>query len=241
MSSGVAHGAMECRRCWKAAEMMQCVGNFKLVHDPGHWGARTPKTLVLGVSKGNTQSSAYAQGDFDEVGFKGNRRRLLEILQSIGLLSHEGITQFERRFTASESEFAFASIVRCSLTGFDVKKNVYAADSCNVLPAFLSSSDGYEWAANCVDQHLTDLPAQTKLVLLLGNQNSYIKNLKRIIANKRGPVTPINEVAYCSKGVKFIHLTQASGVNGHLRNFIRGEGTSGHKRNLAKAALAMPV
>jgi len=191
----------------------------------------------LGISKGNTQSRAYATEPFEQVAFKGIRHRILEILQSVGLLPDEGISRFERRFESAESEFAFASVVRCSLTGMDRKKEIHTADSPNVLPAFRPNSEGYLFVANCVDQHLAKLSPRTRLVLLLGNTGAYISALQQIIAVKRGRVTPINEVGYWTADVKFVHLARPSKGNGHFGAFVRGEETPGHKRDLARAAL----
>lgn len=237
MPTCVPHGPMACRRCWSSDTEFQQVGTFKLVHDPGHWGATDPSTLVLGISKGNTQSSAYQNGPFDAVAFKGIRHRILEIFQSVGLLVSETPRQFESRFSANEKEFAFASVVRCSLTGIDRKKGVHTADSPNVLPAFRPHSAAYGFVSNCVDQHSVSFAPRTSLVLLLGNTGAYIAALQEVVANKRGAVTAINEVAYWSDGVKFVHLAHPSKGNGHFGAFVRGEGTAGAKRDLAKAAL----
>jgi len=237
MQSVVCHGPMACKRCWTSAGHTQEKGNFRLVHDPGHWGACEPTTLVLGISKGHTQSRAYADGSFDQVAFKGIRDRILEIFHSVGLLPAETLSQFEKRFTRQESDFAFASVVRCSLTGMDRKKGFHTADSPNVLPAFRQYSEGYPFVANCVDQHLSALSSRTKLVLLLGNTDGYISALKTVIAAKRGNVTTINEVGYWATGAKFVHLAHPSRGNGHFGAFLRGEGKPGHKRDLARAAL----
>jgi hypothetical protein len=229
---------MSCRRCWTTEEKVQHAGSFKLVHDPVHFGATEPTTLVLGISKGNTQSTAYASGSFDEVAFKGIRHRVLEALQAVGMLTDEPLPQFLKRFTASEPDFAFASVVRCSLTGMDRKKGVHTADSPNVLPAFELGSAGYDFVSNCVDQHLAHLPPRTRLVVLLGNTGAYITALRSVVAAKRGPATLINEVGYWSGGVKFVHVAHPSKGNGHFGAFIRGEGTAGRKRDLARLALA---
>lgn len=239
MPSCVSHGPMTCRRCWRSDADVQYAGDFKLVHDPGHWGATDPVTLILGISKGNTQSSAYGKGSFDTVAFKGIRHRILDILQSVGLLADEKPAKLERRFSSMELDFAFASVVRCSLTGMHRKKGVHTADSPTVLPAFRFQSAGFNFVSNCVDQHLVSLAPRTSLVLLLGNTGPYMAALQDVVAIKRGPVTPINEVAYWSTGVKFIHLAHPSKGNGHFGAFIRGEGTAGAKRDLAKAALAI--
>jgi hypothetical protein len=233
----ICHGRIACRRCWACDEDVQEKGNFRLVRDPGHWGASEPQTLVLGISKGNTQSRAYAQGAFEEVAFKGIRRRILEIFHSVGLLIGETPSAFERRFTQSETDFAFASVVRCSLTGMDRKKRIHTADSPNVLRAFRPGSEGYQFVVNCIDQYLLPLSVRTRLVLLLGNTDGYISTLKTVLAAKRSPIMTINEVGYWAGGVKFVHLAHPSKGNGHFNAFLRGEGKPGSKRDSARAAL----
>lgn len=233
-----SHGLLSCRRCWgENSSSIQERGPFRLVRDAGHWGSSNPHTLVLGISKGNTQSQALRDGPFESVAFKGIRHRILQGFQSVGLLPNEAPADFERRFGAGESDFAFASVVRCSLTGMDRKKGCHTADSPNVIPAFKLNSDGSGFVENCVDEHLVRLPPRTRLVLLLGNTGSYISALADLIARKRGPTSFINPVAYDSRQVRFIHLAHPSKGNGHFGAFVRGEGTAGQKRDWARDAL----
>lgn len=235
----VLHGRMGCMRCWsEGADTLQESGPFRLVRDPGHWGASNPRTLVLGMSKGNTQSSAFASGPFEAVAFKGIRPRMLTIFQAVGMLPDETEADFERRFCASETEFAFASVVRCSITGMDRKKGVHTADSPNVLPAFRRGSAGAQFVENCVDEHLAHLPPRTDLVLLLGNTDGYVSALSDMIGRTRGAISRINEVSYSSSGVLFVHLAHPSKGNGHFGAFVRGEGSPGRKRDLAAQALS---
>jgi hypothetical protein len=161
MQLSVCHGRLACRRCWTSDDKVQVKGNLKLVHDPGHWGANDPRALVLGISKGNTQSHAYVSEPFEQVAFKGIRHRILEIFHSVGLLVDEGPAQFDQRFTWMETEFAFASVIRCSLMGMDRRKGIHTADSPNVIPAFRSGSEGYLFVSNCVDQYLGNLVPKT--------------------------------------------------------------------------------
>jgi hypothetical protein len=158
---------MSCDRCWTGATKLQESGPFRLVRDPGHAGASNPSILVLGISKGNTQSDAHARGSpVEEVAFKGMRPRLFEILQAVGLLPAETYAHFDHyRFNKSEREYGFASVVRCSLTGWDRKKERHTADSKNVIPAFKRGSEGYKFASACVDQHIGDLPPATRTVI----------------------------------------------------------------------------
>lgn len=236
----IAHGRLPCTRCWSNdAHVEQERGSFRLVRDPGHWGATDPHTLVLGISKGNTQSRAFAASEFDTVAFKGIRHRILQLLHSVGLLPGEQPHEFERRFTESERDYAFASVVRCSLTGMDRKKKCHTADSPNVLPAFRSGSQGSFFVESCVDQHLKKMPSRTQLVLLLGNTDGYVKAMAEVIDRIRGSVTTINEVAYVSSGLRFVHLAHPSKGNGHFGAFIRGEGRPGAKKELAREALGM--
>lgn len=234
----LAHGPMRCARCWPdGTAAVQERGPFRLVRDPGHWGASDPHTLVLGISKGNTQASAFGTGPFDGVAFKGIRHRVLEAFQAVGLLPGETPAAFERRFSAAERDYAFASVVRCSLTGMDRKRRVHTADSPNVVPAFRRGSPGSAFVETCVDQHLVTLPQRTTRVLLLGNTDAYVAALAEVIGRRRGPVEWINAVAYASAGVRFVHLAHPSRGNGHFAAFVRGEGAAGRKRDLARAAL----
>jgi hypothetical protein len=235
--ANLVHGRMNCDRCWKnVATNVQEAGPFRLVRDPGHWGSSNPSTLVLGISKGNTQSTAFASAHFDTAAFMDIRHRLLEVLQTVGLLQNETVDAFERRFCKDELEFAFASVVRCSLTGIDRKKRVHTADSPNVVPAFKSGSAGYRFASACVDQHIARLPHSTQRVVLLGNSDAYIKHLRVLIGRLRGSLQRINDVAYHAGNVLFVHVSHPSKGNGHFGAFIRGEGTSGKKMRMARKA-----
>lgn len=234
----VAHGPMTCDRCWKGiAASCQEAGPFKLVRDPGHWGSANPSTLVLGISKGNTQTNAFSSCRFEKVAFKGIRHRLLEVLQTVGLLPGETLERFESRFRSEEQEFGFASVVRCSLTGMDRKKGVHTADSRNVVPAFKPTSRGYSFTSTCVGQHIGRLPPDTRTVILLGNTDSYIKHLRNLIGRTLSGVRPVNAVSYRSDFVTFVHVSHPSKGNGYFGAFNRGEGKSGAKMRSARAAL----
>lgn len=235
------HGVMSCTRCWNDDNSVQEAGSFRLVRDPGHWGAHNPQILVLGMSKGNTQSNAFGREPFEAVAFKGIRDRILQLFKSVGLLRTEELPAFERRFTAGEDDFGFASVVRCSLTGWNPRKRAFTAESPRVLPAFRPASEGYKFVANCVQQHLAQLPSRTKLVVLFGNTDGYIKAMSAAVAAARGEGESINPVAYRSAGVNFVHLAHPSRGNGHFDAFLRGEGKPGQKRDYAMQAIKLSV
>ena len=119
----------------------------------------------------------------------------------------------------------------------DSKKLVHTADSGNVVPAPKASSAGYQFTSPCIDQHLSNLPQATRRVLLLGNADDYIKHLSKQTSLARGGAQPINDVAYLSSAVLFVHVSHPSKGNGHFGAFNLGKGTSGKKMLLAREAL----
>jgi hypothetical protein len=145
----------------------------------------------------------------------GIRPRLLQVLQTVGLLQDETAADFEQRFCKDEREYAFASVVRCSLTGMDRKKPVHTADSPNVIPAFKVGSPGYRFTSACVDQHIGRLPDSTQRVVLLGNTGAYIEHLSVAVGRLRGSLQKINDVAYRAGSVLFVHVSHPSKGNGH--------------------------
>jgi hypothetical protein len=253
-----AHGPIDCRICWSG-----CAGGqrtfggltptgqdrFRLVNDPGAWGAREPRILVLGMSKGNTQSdamrTAHQDGSFDAVPFRKMRPRLLQVLQAVGLMPGErGI---DHRFQADEAEYGWGSILRCSLTGWE--KGSYSAASGVVLRG-MSHPDGKGLVPACVRQHLTDLSDRTRLVILLGNAEAYTGLLRRVFSGVFADFVPApgsEGVAFTAGGRSFVHVGHPSPLNGHLSGFLTGDGSHGQgaKREAARvavrAALAGPA
>tara|TARA_A100001518_G_C1227078_1_gene78799 strand:- start:2848 stop:3573 length:726 start_codon:yes stop_codon:yes gene_type:complete len=232
------YGPTACTRCWDGDGRVLEANGFRLVRDAGYWGRGDPDTLVLGISKGNTQANAVGRDHFESIAFKGIRDRLLSVLQSVGLANSMSASDFESEFTPSARNFGFASVVRCSLTGWSEGSGKYSAESNCVTPAFRPRSNGHMFVKNCIDTHLVDLPLRTKQVVLLGNSPAYVKAMKGAIATARGAADELNEVAYLSNGIVFTHVTHPSRLNGHFGKYIRGEGNTGRKRDLARAALA---
>jgi hypothetical protein len=161
------HGWLECRACFaevSLAEKVLNVDGYRLVNDPGYWGAADPVVLVLGQSKGRTQWRAAAR-DFDAVAFAGIRDRLRAVLDRVGVPTGKG--DFDDRFTAAETYLGFASVVRCSLSTHDGRSSPSP-----VAQAMRSSAD--RWVRMCMERWLTDLNPRLRLVILLGLTNAYV-------------------------------------------------------------------
>src|SRR5205823_5625698 len=117
------HGRLDCSRCFKNSESFQQLGQWRMRRDPGAWGSTRPKYLVMGFSKGATQADIYANGDFDDVAFGGEitRRNLTNILRKVRLLKPDETV--DEKIRATERDFHFASLVRCSLSRYDEKES----------------------------------------------------------------------------------------------------------------------
>jgi hypothetical protein len=212
---------------------------WKIKNDPGAWGARNPRFIVLGFSKGATQADIYADGPFDDVAFGGSqtRKNLTLILRSVGLLSPQ--EEVNDRIRAQESEFHFGSLVRCSLARLNEGKSrakarsVYETSGALILKSFLEVP---EVIRGCTSKYLSELPSSCQAILLLGSSTAYISRVKETI-RRLHPVgfRDLNDVAYEACGVRWIHLAHPSKGNGHLSAWLGADSTnpSGRKRDLA--------
>lgn len=242
------HGLIECRRCWQAlgarTEYISNDSRFKLVNDPAAWGSREPRVLVLGMTKGNTQSNAMSAcasgGDFDRVAFAKFRDRLTAVLHIVGLA--KDASSVDSLIVSKETDFGWGSVIRCSLTGWDAENNQYSGESGKVLPAF----DHFEMKTvlrNCFSQFLSALPQRTRLVVLLGNSDGYLKKMKKIVGEFYSAnfcAEPEYEgVAYSAGGKRWVHVAHPSRGNGYFNNFMKDDEHSkqGKKRRIAQAAV----
>lgn len=115
MGEGARHGPLKCRRCFEVHDSSIIeVDSWRLVNDPGLWGATDPVVLILGQSKGNTQARSWSLGEFDKVGFAGIRDRLARVLDRIGI--DIDVANPDKHFSSDEPNLAFASVLRCSLS-----------------------------------------------------------------------------------------------------------------------------
>jgi hypothetical protein len=230
-----AHGRIGCRKCFTGEGTTQTVGKWQMVNDPAAWGSTAPKVLILGFSKGFTQADAFRSGRFEDIPFKKMRPRLTDVLRLLGVLSKTEIV--DQKMVASETEIAFGSLVRCSLS----RLNANGALECTgqVMPkAFLE-----EISANlktCAQTYLRDLPSSVRLVLMLGTTDAYIKGCRNVVRSLYGPTfSDIDEVSYRTGEVVWVHASHPSPLNGHHGPWMTGDPSTkpGRKQNLAAAAV----
>jgi hypothetical protein len=213
------------------------VGNWQMVNDPGAWGSANPKVLVLGFSKGFTQANAYHTERFEDIPFKQMRNRLSAALSSLSIIGNS--EKVEDRMVATESDFAFGSLVRCSLSRQDEHGKLVCTGQ--VMPkAFTESISGK--LRTCAEKFLTRLPESLQLVLMLGTTETYIRGCRSVVRSLHGQnFSDLNEVSYQTGRVIWTHVSHPSPLNGHHSAWIAGDPTTtpGRKRLLACDAVAL--
>ena len=235
-----SHGRIGCALCFSKPGETRTLGTWRICNDPGHWGSANPIILVLGFSKGRTQSGVYDRGRFEEVAFAGVRPRLARILQVLGLMHPD--EDINHKFEANERDFAFGSLLRCSLAAFDARTNKYATSGSLVIRAF-DDPEIRQLLTNCATRFLTELPERLRLVLMLGLGNPYIERCRALMGSiYGGRLEPINEVAYRNERATWVHVIHPSRASGrHFGDWCSapsGESRLAKKRELARQAIA---
>jgi hypothetical protein len=208
-----------CRRYFTIEREVEEIGLWQVVNDPGAWGAQRPRILVLGFSKGFTQANAYHTEPFEAVPFKGMRARLTDALRRIGLLGDNETV--DSRFAATEREFGFGSLVRCSLSRLNVAKDKRECTG-EVMPkAFIEPVRAV--VRRCAQTYLANLPDTVRLVVMLGSSDSYINGCRNLIRSLYGAgFKDVNKVAYQTSGVLWVHVAHPSRGNGNFTRWMIG-------------------
>lgn len=230
-------GLIDCTRCFVSRELEQTDGHWRICNDPGAWGSPTPRILVLGFSKGFTQAHAIHARPFGQVAFAGMRPRLKDLLVRLNLLDAD--RSIDSLFSARETEFAFGSLVRCSLSRLDPKSGQWTSTGPLIKMAF-TEEPAVDYISTCMHAFLSRLPDRLRLVILLGNDDCYIRGVKAAL-KRLHPHTfvDLNDVACRADGHVWVHVAHPSGLNGHFTTWLhgRGDSTAGRKRDLALRAL----
>lgn len=203
------HGYIGCRSCFPGAEHVMRFANsdgsrWQIEQPNAAWGSTEPEVLVLGFSRGATQSKPGTP--FDDIAFKGMRGSLTLILRALGLLGTESV---DTHIRASETRFGFGSLVRCSVAQWDEAKAEYSKSGGAILKKFAKGDITQSIASRCSATFLGSLPERTKLVVMLSNDPAYIDFCFHLMRAVRGDAARVNAVAYDSAGVRFVHTIHA--------------------------------
>jgi hypothetical protein len=227
------HGRIACRQCFSDNSDTQTLGKWQVVNDPGAWGSCSPEILILGFSKGFTQANAYRAGRFEDIPFKDMRPRLTQVLRAIDIVAAS--ERIDERMVISESRFAFGSLVRCSLARMNERSGRLECTGQVMPKAFVEEISGV--VRRCAETFLAHLPASSRLVLMLGTTDAYIKGCKRLIKAIYGKdYAELNEVGYRTGRVYWAHISHPSPLNGYHGAWLKGDAStkSGEKRQRAE-------
>jgi len=237
------HGRLNCRKCYEFNDSDRCSPHpkWQMVNDPGHWGSSTPEYLVLGFSKGATQAEVFRTGRHEDTAFAKLRPRLEQELKLLGALQpHESVNE---KIESPESNIAFGSLIRCSLTREDEKeslkqgKQIFASSGPLIVKSF---NEVPHIIQNCVDKYLTQLPTSLKVVFFLGCTDGYVRQVKKTIQHLYpDSYRNLNPMAFQADGKKWIFITHPSQTNGSFLKWLNSNDTSGTKRDFACEALGM--
>ncbi len=238
-----SHGRLSCQKCFETGSTDRCTPHpkWQMVNDPGHWGSSNPEYLVLGFSKGATQAETFRTGIHEEVAFAKMRPRLEQELKLLRALhDYESINEKIQR---ADSNIAFASLIRCSLTREDtaasVKKGsqVFASSGNLIVKSF---SEIPHIIQNCVEKYLTQLPSSLKVIFFLGTADAYVREVKQTIQRLYpNSYNELNPMAFSANDKKWVFIAHPSPANGTFGKWLEADDTSGQKRDLALKALGL--
>lgn len=232
-----AHGVIGCRSCYpndsNKYEFCNSDGSkWKIEQPNATWGSQTPEVVVLGFSRGGNQSKLGLP--FDEIAFKGMRTQLGRILGALDLLKS---VDLDSRIRASEQFLAFGSLVRCSVSQWDDKAESYSKSGNSILQKFAKGDATQRVAEQCAKNYLADLPPDTRLVVMLGNEEKYINFCHELVTRARGEARWVNPMAYDSNGVRFVHVIHAKAQGRLIPDWLAAESSQVSKREAATAAV----
>jgi hypothetical protein len=234
------HGKIACRKCFPGkSDIAIPHPNWRIINDPGNWGSDKPEYLILGFSKGTTQAGIYEHGKFEDVPFAGMRNRLTEALQVIGVLADS--ESIDQKITDSKSNISLGSLIRCSVSRLDEKasrRKGYRVYGCTGPLITKSFREIPEVINNCTDKYLSNLPGTVKVIVFLGNGDSYVKSCQDIILSLYpDDYKRINQMAVFANNRLWLHLAHPSGLNGHFNAWLKDNKGPGLKRREAQEAL----
>lgn len=216
--------------------------------NPMSWGAKNPRFLLLGASKGPNQLRHV--GDplkHDIVPFEGLRDTITKALRLMGLLGRdEHITQ---KIRSTETDWAFGSVVRCTLGTVDEAGEVQRTKM--VVGPLSEMTDEDSWIRKCLPTFYKKMPPRLEKVVLLSNDDRYIKACSRAFWEIDNSIKPMkeNRVAYSNGKVTFVHIVHPAALRGridepkkgnHVANwFAGGDDSQGRKQRDALKALGV--
>ncbi len=248
------HGRINCTKCF--ADTNVDFDKTKLTDDgwrftvnPLAWGNPNCEIVVLGFSKGPTQSGALTSTPHDEIAYKGSRQNVGKILSHIGVLpasAGKDVSRLVSEAIADKSgRFHFGSLIRCTVERYDNKASSWKGSGGGMLDKFVETDFGQMVAKNCTERFLGHLPLQTKLVVMfgLGSKLNYVQECFKLYQAARGGTWNwLNDVAYSDGQIVVIHVEHFASQGALIPQWL---GQADHKRSrfgkMAQAAVLLAL
>jgi hypothetical protein len=153
----------------------------------------------------------------------------------------------DQKLRPTEGDWAFGSIVRCTLGTVDESGNVRRTK--NVVGPLASMRGEESWIRKCVSTYFRAFPPRLETVVLLSNDDNYVDASFRAFAavDETIRMMPGNAVAYGNERVTFVHMVHPAALRGridepgpgnHVANwFAGGADSQGRKQQQALRAL----
>jgi len=235
------HGRIQCTLCFDKKPITWGVSYFenngwRLENNPGAWGSSDPLVLVLGVSKGTNQCNKINSVPHNEIPFKGERAALSKILNKLGLLPKD--QPVDVRISSTESDFAFGSLIRCSIAMHDSKNEKWLKAG-PVVKASATNPQAKRFVRTCAQAFLSNLSTRTKLIVMLSNDDDYIASCFSLVREIYPHIEKKNDVSYGNSQHTWVHVIHPSGSSGrHIPHWLENStGKQAQKRTFALAAV----
>ena len=240
MSCLPKHGKIECTKCFVDQETKFDItkeqnGDWRITSNPLAWGSAEPEVVVLGFSKGPTQAGALVNTPHDEIAYKGSRLNVGKIMAHVGLIPKAPDSQLkidvDRLIADKAGRFHFGSLVRCAVERFDKKANEWKGSGGGMLDRFVATDFGQKVTESCASRFLSDLPSNTKLVLMfgLGTKQNYVKEAFKIFQKIRpGEWRWINDISYSDSKITVVHVEHFASQGALIPNWL---GQKDHHRS----------
>jgi len=233
------HGRINCNRCFSSCEHIEfdmtkrTDNDWRITANPLAWGNVEPEIIVLGFSKGPTQSGALAKDPHDKIAYKKSRGNVGKMLKHVGILPQmdgENAADTVSRLIADQSgRFHFGSLIRCTVER--QKNGVWKGTGGGMLDKFVATSFGQEISLNCTTRFLKSLPIRTKLIVMfgLGSKLNYVQESFELYKKARGGEWRwINDVAYTDGKVTIVHVEHFASQGALIPQWL---GERGHHRS----------
>jgi len=218
MSCLPAHGRVSCNLCYSDApvsfdQSRREQEGWRITANPLAWGNTHAEVVVLGFSKGPTQSGALATTPHDAIAYKGRRHNVGRILEHVGLLAlapgelHRSAV--DRLIVDRQGRFHFSSLIRCTVERQDSVSGQWKGTGGGMLDRFIKQPFGQDVTNRCVTQFLGALPSATKLAVLfgLGTDLNYVRSSLAVFSKARpGAWRKINNVSYTDEKLVVVHV-----------------------------------